>query len=538
MKKSKIFYTLLAAATLSLSGCEKFLDKTDPTATDFVEFFSTEADILRVVYSSYLDVFSNTANSAAVRANFFYMEEGKSDNAYSRLSGDNHQQIANGNLNSNTTAVNYYYNLHMKHLGRLNTFIANIDVPFVEDESIRQKYKGILEALRCWHYFKLTSRYANVPFFFEPADLTTSLQPAKSKEEILEILFPLAEEIANSLPDDEYTTNAYMFNKYSFKALIMRYALFNGQYERAARLAKEIMDSKKYELYGNYGNLFNYTGHRTNKEYIIRFNKESHPSAATYSFTNLAPQSKTGTGQAYLVPLKSLVDSYWTLQGRRIDNCPLHTKEEYELNPKLNRDPRFAASIIVNGDTFNGEVIDIYDNESTYYHENARAGKSGYWFKKFVDPADYSRASGDMDFGLIRYAEVLLTYAEAKIMLNDVDDLAKKCINDIRTRGGLDMTVADVTLTSKNQQEWIDLIRNERRIEFAGEGLRYDDILRWKIAQTVLNQPALGHTRKLESGALESLKIEDRSFLSNNYIWPFHENNLKVEPGLVQNPGY
>jgi hypothetical protein len=123
-------------------------------------------------------------------------------------------------------------------------------------------------------------------------------------------------------------------------------------------------------------------------------------------------------------------------------------------------------------------------------------------------------------------------------MLNDVDDLAKKCINDIRTRGGLDMTVADVTLTSKNQQEWIDLIRNERRIEFAGEGLRYDDILRWKIAQTVLNQPALGHTRKLESGALESLKIEDRSFLSNNYIWPFHENNLKVEPGLVQNPGY
>jgi hypothetical protein len=204
----------------------------------------------------------------------------------------------------------------------------------------------------------------------------------------------------------------------------------------------------------------------------------------------------------------------------------------------LNRDPRFAASIIVNGDTFNGEVIDIYDNESTYYHENARAGKSGYWFKKFVDPADYSRASGDMDFGLIRYAEVLLTYAEAKIMLNDVDDLAKKCINDIRTRGGLDMTVADVTLTSKNQQEWIDLIRNERRIEFAGEGLRYDDILRWKIAQTVLNQPALGHTRKLESGALESLKIEDRSFLSNNYIWPFHENNLKVEPGLVQNPGY
>ena len=238
-----------------------------------------------------------------------------------------------------------------------------------------------------------------------------------------------------------------------------------------------------------------------------------------------------------MVPLKALVDSYWSRQRRPIDQCPLHTKQEYELNPKLNRDPRFAASIISNGDTFNGEVINIYDPGSTYYYEKVRAGKSGYWFKKFVDPADYSRASGDMDYGVIRYAEVLLTYAEAKIMLNDVDDLAKKCINDIRQRGGLDMTVADVNLSSRTQPQWIDLIRNERRIEFAGEGLRYDDILRWKTAQTALNQPAYGHTR-LVDGKLESLKIEDRSFKTINYLWPFHESVLKVEPGLKQNPGY
>lgn len=100
-----------------------------------------------------------------------------------------------------------------------------------------------------------------------------------------------------------------------------------------------------------------------------------------------------------------------------------------------------------------------------------------------------------MHFGLARYAEVLLTYAEAKIMLNDVDDLAKSCINQVRKRAGLDMTTADVTLVSKTQTEWIDLIRNERRTEFAGEGLRYDDILRWRLAEQVLNQPLLGHAR-------------------------------------------
>lgn len=81
------------------------------------------------------------------------------------------------------------------------------------------------------------------------------------------------------------------------------------------------------------------------------------------------------------------------------------------------------------------------------------------------------------------------------------------------------------------------MIQNERRIELADEGLRYDDIIRWRIAEDVLNQPALGHTRKI-NGELVSLKIEDRSFEEKNYIWPFHENSLRVEPGLHQNPGY
>ena len=517
---------------MSLTSCEKFLDKTDPTATSFVEFFNTEEDLRRVVYSSYLDVFTSNDRSL-----LFYLEDGKSDNAYSREEGHHHQRVANGNINANTAAFLHYYELQMKHLGRLNTFIANTDVPYVEDESVRVKFKSILEALRVWHYFKLTSRWANVPFHLEPANLETATQPAKSKEEILETLFPLALEIAERLPANEYTSDAYMFNKYSFKALIMRYALYNGKYELAAQLAKEIMDSGKYQLHTNYADLFNYKADKTNKEFIMKFDMESHGNSGTNSFSDLAPQYRTGNGQSYVVPTKSLVDSYFTLQGRTIDNCPLHTKQEYELNPKLNRDPRYAASIFGHGDNFYGEKIDIYNTNSLMYFENQRSSKSGYWFKKFVDETDAFKGSGNMHFPLLRYAEVLLTYAEAKIMLNQVDDLAKDAINQLRRRAGLDMSIADVKLTNKSQQEWINLIRNERRTELAGEGVRYDDILRWKIAETVLNQPALGHTR-LEAGKIETIKIEDRSFQTFNYLWPFHENSLRVEPGLTQNPGY
>ncbi|MFD1772260.1 RagB/SusD family nutrient uptake outer membrane protein [Sphingobacterium suaedae] len=530
--KNIVLATSLCSSLL-LGGCEKFLDKRDPTATSFVEFFNTEEDLRRVVYSSYRDVFTHQSD----RRLLFYMLDGRSDNGFARIETDHHMLMANGTMNGTSRLGEYYWTLFNKHLGRLNTFIANVEVPYVEDEAVRQRYKAILEALRVWHYFRLTFHWGNVPFVLEPVDLEGAVQPPKPKEEILETLFGMYEDIANRLPENEGTTNAYMFNRYSFKAMVMRYALYNGRYELAAKIAKEIMDSGKYQLHPVYGDMFGYKADKTNKEFIVKFDMESHDNSATLSFEHLGPHYRTGKGQSYMVPTKALVDAYWTLQGRPIDNCPLHTKAEYELDPHLNRDPRYKASIFGHGDTFQGEKINIYDANNPMYHENVRASRSGFWFKKFVDEADAFRSGGNMHFPLLRYAEVLLTYAEAKIMLGQVDDLAKKCINDVRRRAGLDMTVADVSLGTRSQQEWIKLIQNERRTEFAGEGIRYDDIIRWRIAEDVLNQPALGHTR-LVDGKMVSLKIEDRRFQSHQYLWPFHESTLKVEPNIVQNQGY
>ena len=529
-------YIVIAGLILLFPSCTDFLDKKDPTATSFEEFYNDEEDLRRVVYSSYLDVYGSGSN----RRTLFYMDDGKSDNGYSRTDGDHHQRIANGNYNSTTSGFLYHYELAMKHLGRLNVFIDKANLPYVEDEAIREKYKGVLEALRIWHYFRLTTRWGNVPFLLKPADLESAIQPATPQSEVLEKLFSLSEEISARLPLEEYRTNKYMFNGNSLKALTMRYALFHGRYELAAKLAKEIMDSGKYQLHPVYGDLFQYAACSNNKEFIMHQDKDC--AGGRNSFRDLGPHFRTGAGESQMVPLKDLVDSYWTLQGNPIDKCPLHTAEEYELNPRLNRDPRYAQSIMGHGDNFYGEIINIYDENSPMFHEKERASRSGYWFRKFVADQDAFNSGGSttMEFGILRYAEVLLTYAEAKIMLNSVDDLAKSCINQVRRRAGLDMSEADVTLpkfASYTQAQWTDLIRRERRIEFAGEGLRYDDIIRWKIAQDVLNKPAMGHTR-IVNGTKVSLKIEDRSFQPHNYLWPFHENSLRVEPGLTQNTGY
>src|SRR5690625_681601 len=149
-KMKKILFLIVIAT--SLVSCEKFLDKRDPTATSFDEFYNTEEDLRRVAYSSYTDVFTHRSD----RRLLFYMKDGRSDNAYARVKSDHHQVIANGSMNSNSRLAEYYWTLHNKHLGRLNVFIDNTEQPYVEDETVRQKYKNILRALRVWHYFILT----------------------------------------------------------------------------------------------------------------------------------------------------------------------------------------------------------------------------------------------------------------------------------------------------------------------------------------------------------------------------------------------
>src|SRR5690625_2738300 len=104
--------TYIYFAVFLFTSCEDFLNKTDPRATTFVEFFNDEDDLRRVAYSSYRDVFTSESD----RRLLFYMLDGRSDNAYARISGDHHQSIANGNLRASNRLSEYYYTL--RKIGR------------------------------------------------------------------------------------------------------------------------------------------------------------------------------------------------------------------------------------------------------------------------------------------------------------------------------------------------------------------------------------------------------------------------------------
>lgn len=136
------------------------------------------------------------------------------------------------------------------------------------------------------------------------------------------------------------------------------------------------MDSKKYQLYPVYKDLFQYTAASKTKNLSCTLT-QARGNASTYSFRDLGPHYRTGGGQSYTVPTKSLVDAYWTLQGRPIDKCPLHSKEEYELKPTLNRDPRYSASIMGQGDNFYGEKIDIFNENSPHVLRKGKGQQVG-----------------------------------------------------------------------------------------------------------------------------------------------------------------
>ena len=311
-------------------------------------------------------------------------------------------------------------------------------------------------------------------------------------------------------------------------------------------------------------------------------------------------------GWCQLVPVQQLVDSYETINGLPIDEDP-----EYDpANPFENRDPRLKASIAVPGEVWtdhiiiqhsdsigtwrveNGvrvervfnlnsanpggrKVIDPYDGtEYTAGGANRFTSFTGYFWKKFADVPALLEGGGaqrrsEQPVWLIRYGEVLLTYAEAKIEAGSIDQTVLDAINQIRERAYNGSGIPYPAITTTDQAELRRIVRRERKIEFANEGLRLFDIRRWRIAEKVMNtivlgNPANGFSRvaemnfvpdidedgfvtydgaptepRKELGDLNFRELEARVFDSRHYLWPIPQAEIDATDGLVaQNPGY
>lgn len=184
-------------------------------------------------------------------------------------------------------------------------------------------------------------------------------------------------------------------------------------------------------------------------------------------------------GWGFMQPTQNLVEEFRMASG-------LPTGEDGSFdpqNPYVGREPRFYESIIYHKSTFSGkvyEINDLYDPASNLY--------TGYFRRKGIsEPLNLGQEG--YNFMFFRFAEVLLSYAEAKIELNEIDDTVLDAIDRVRRRGGLPSLEETYGKTTFMQAELRDVVRTERRIELAFEGKRYWDLIRWREAEPAA-QPA------------------------------------------------
>lgn len=217
------------------------------------------------------------------------------------------------------------------------------------------------------------------------------------------------------------------------------------------------------------------------------------------------------------------------------------------LNPYANRDPRLALSILYNGNKFKNIVVDTYAADAAGkpgkdgIGVNINATRTGYYMAKFLSPnvvwntgSNSNRRRAPI---LMRYAEVLLNYAEA---LNEAQGPVAdvyKYVNKVRARA----TMPDLP-SGLSKEQMRARIQNERRVEFCFEEMRFFDVRRWKLGSTYFNKPITGVKITVDEAKkpikFEKIVVETRMWDEKMNLYPINQNEIYRASNLVQNPGW
>jgi hypothetical protein len=316
-----------------------------------------------------------------------------------------------------------------------------------------------------------------------------------------------------------------------------------GNYSDAMTDAKRVIDMNVYELYDGgspegFRNMF-LPGSDNDPEAILTVNYVNGPSITGIYYPQMLQTPSFG-GFHSTAPTQSLVDAFETLSGKTIDD----PGSGYDPDqPYDNRDGRLTMSILcpgqlrINGTYFN--PLDRFSPDGSLnieYHTDGNAANTGYALKKYISPIPISDMQQNaVNIKVIRLAEVYLTYAEAAVETNTNQSVALEYINKLRDRGNLPPATE---LTR-------DLVRRERRVELAFEGLRYFDIKRWDVGATALDGLKLGckegsvdmSTGEITWGTTD-IVVDNLEFNpQRNYLLPIPQSEIDAT-GVTQNPGY
>lgn len=537
--KKNILYIALFAVLAGFSSCSDFLDKYPKEELSDGSFWKTPTDAEMFVGNIYKVLPGSDAGDIDGDIN--------SDNAVHGI------KWAAGNISKGVyDPADFGWSSEYSYIRACNVLLEKIDM--IENYPTAAKEATIGEArfLRGYIYFTLIQMYGDVPYIESSLSLSemegiTRTPREQVYDKVMEDFDYAISKLPESWPSEKYGR----VSKYAAQAMKARAALYYGKYAVAAEASKAVIESNNYDLFdaegtGRFAELFWESQEETNEAVLIRQFKP-----VEYSTYIIGWECFPTKGWGGINPTQSLVDAFECVDGAPITTSPLYD----EKNPFQNRDPRLEATVLHDGEEMYGVTIKVAPLKSsgnTGIGRHGDATATGYYQQKWLDPSIDPQSTGwDMgkDWHVIRFAEVLLTYAEAKNEVAPLDPSAFTAVNRVRKRAGLPaLQNTDPTKPTYcgTQDALRQRIRNEWRVEFALEGgKRQWDIRRWGIAEQVLNAPFLGLKYTLsedgESCTLyegKNIQLAGSRYESHNYLYPVPQEEIDLNPKLTQNPGY
>lgn len=541
----KKYLSIIAAALLmgSFSSCSDFLDRYPLEELSDESFWKTEKDAEMAV--------SNLYN---VLPTWDVDEAINSDDAVHGI------KWAAGNQSKGVyDPSDYGWSGEYGYIRQANLILEKIQEMDLSEDAYK-KLEGQARFFRAYTYFTLIRSFGAVPYIDKPLELTDVENITRTpKDEVYAKVMEDFDIAIADLPVQWDETNSGRITKGAAMAMKARAALYFNNWETAMTEAKNVMDLGQYELYdkdntGRYKELFWEVADGCDEFILsVQFN------APTRTHYLIGWECFPTLGWGGLNPTQSLVDAFEDINGAPIANSTIYDS----TNPFANRDPRLEVNVLHDGETMYGvtiKVAPLSSSGNTGIGQHGDATATGYYQQKWLDPSIDPQSTGwDMgkDWVVIRYAEVLLTYAEAKNELSPLDPSAFDAVNQVRRRVGMpDLQNTDPTKPTYcgTQDDLRKRIWNEWRVEFALEGgKRQWDIRRWNIAKDVLNAPFEGlrytlvddpNAPKGDNGKKcilyvgEPLKLAGSHYEDHNYLLPIPQTEIDLNPKLEQNPGY
>jgi hypothetical protein len=522
----KIFIGLAFVAFIT-SCSDDFLQRNTLTGISDATFWKTEEDAIMGLTACYDALQSKFLYDGGPWECGFMYTDCMTDNG-GHFNWDGWMQgydITNGIHTPSSGLAGNFWKSSFEVINRCNTLITNIE-PIQMDENLKALYKAEAAVLRSLIYLNLTMTYQDVPYVTKMRTMNEANTPKTDRATIVEAIIKEIETAAEKLPATTETRGR--LTKGAAWSILARTALYNEKWDIAINYYKKVIALGTYGLHTDYDILFTEAGESSNEiVFGVRFEGPGVSEGSSFAAHWDTPlEAMNGT--------VDLANEFYCTDGLPISKSPLYEEGVDDLENNApdsiryrNRDPRLKRTLFVPGMKWGKSTAEFYGG--------AAPSRSTIYVYKYFSGNQSSSASWDsgQDFYVIRYAEVLISLAEALVQKGGYDySEVTSLINEVRSRVKMP-TIEDVEGTGLTKDQLLQVIKHERRVETAFEGLRLFDLYRWKELETAVEN--IEKERARYTGIHTYFLYEQRNFRGEKeYVWPIPLSEIDTNTELEQ----